>query len=474
MADDGFDAAVGYDAAFTFVYSPRNGTKAAEFPDQIPEEVKQQRIVQLVALQNEQTYRSNLAYVGKTERVLIEEVSRRDEKSVCGRTDSGKMVNMEGAKGYDWHICHSRNYRSKAHDAAGEDVRCLKSVCSRRTSEARQKTMGRSFFRKRPAHLLIGTFAPGFARKTAMASFIEGELASMAQVGERLFLNGKSLPGNLVRGVATAKIYEGKGCASQLLSHILQKELAANGQALSVLKTFIHPFYRRLGYEVYSRRLVRKAEPSGGAACAIYTSLSEISDEVLEELLNCYRSYLRGKSGYVYRDLPYLRSMLEEVMGQSGAWLLALGAPVCAYCIAYAEAEELYAEEAVYQNKEDLTRFAQAAKEQGKGFSYLCFEGQEPDAMARAVSVQRLLEETVCAGSACIEVIDNVIEQNAGIWKIKAGIGGVTVTKTIEPADVSLNSGELAVLCLGKVAAKAAQKVSSLWKKAQTGIFEQY
>lgn len=89
---------VGYDAAFTFVYSPRNGTKAAEFPDQIPEEVKQQRIVQLVALQNEQTYRSNLAYVGKTERVLIEEVSRRDEKSVCGRTDSGKMVNMEGAK----------------------------------------------------------------------------------------------------------------------------------------------------------------------------------------------------------------------------------------------------------------------------------------------------------------------------------------------------------------------------------------
>lgn len=318
-------------------------------------------------------------------------------------------------------------------------------------------------------------FRARFCPENCYGLFIEGELASMAQVGrERLFLNGKSLPGNLVRGVATAKIYEGKGCASQLLSHILQ-ELAANGQALSVLKTFIHPFYRRLGYEVYSRRLVRKAEPSGGAACAIYTSLSEISDEVLEELLNCYRSYLRGKSGYVYRDLPYLRSMLEEVMGQSGAWLLALGAPVCAYCIAYAEAEELYAEEAVYQNKEDLTRFAQAAKEQGKGFSYLCFEGQEPDAMARAVSVQRLLEETVCAGSACIEVIDNVIEQNAGIWKIKAGAGGVTVAKTVEPADACLNSGELAVLCLGgSLPRKLPEKVRSLWKKAETGIFEQY
>ena len=89
---------VGYDAAFTFVYSPRNGTPAASFPDPIPEEIKQQRIVQLVELQGELTYQSNLAYVGKKERVLIEGVSRRDEQGICGRTDSGKMVNMRGPK----------------------------------------------------------------------------------------------------------------------------------------------------------------------------------------------------------------------------------------------------------------------------------------------------------------------------------------------------------------------------------------
>lgn len=97
---------VGYDAAFTFVYSPRNGTPAASFPEQIPEEIKQQRIVQLVELQGELTYQSNLAYVGKKERVLIEGVSRRDEQSICGRMDSGKMVNMSGPKekigGFVW------------------------------------------------------------------------------------------------------------------------------------------------------------------------------------------------------------------------------------------------------------------------------------------------------------------------------------------------------------------------------------
>ena len=89
---------VGYDAAFTFVYSPRKGTKAAEFPEQVPEQIKQQRIVGLIELQSELTYKSNLRYVGKKELILVEDVSKKDEQSICGRTDSGKMVNFKGPK----------------------------------------------------------------------------------------------------------------------------------------------------------------------------------------------------------------------------------------------------------------------------------------------------------------------------------------------------------------------------------------
>ncbi len=89
---------VGYDAAFTFVYSPRKGTKAAEFPEQVPEQIKQQRIVRLIELQSELTYESNLRYVGKKELILVENVSKKDEQSICGRTDSGKMVNFKGPK----------------------------------------------------------------------------------------------------------------------------------------------------------------------------------------------------------------------------------------------------------------------------------------------------------------------------------------------------------------------------------------
>lgn len=87
---------VRFDAAYTFVYSPRKGTQAAEYPDQISKEEKQRRIMELVDLQGQITYESNLSYIGNTEKVLVEGGSRRDDQELCGRTDSGKMVNFVG------------------------------------------------------------------------------------------------------------------------------------------------------------------------------------------------------------------------------------------------------------------------------------------------------------------------------------------------------------------------------------------
>ena len=100
--DDEFEETVSlmeevrYDSAFTFVYSPRKGTPAAEMPDQIPEEIKQKRIMKIVALQNRITYESNLKDVGRSDRVLVEGKSSRDEGFIAGKTDGGKMVNLRG------------------------------------------------------------------------------------------------------------------------------------------------------------------------------------------------------------------------------------------------------------------------------------------------------------------------------------------------------------------------------------------
>ena len=86
---------VRFSNAFTFVYSPRQGTVAAKM-EQLPYEVKRERIKKLVALQNKISSEISLEYVGKTEEILIEDVNPKKAGSVCGRTESGRLVTFAG------------------------------------------------------------------------------------------------------------------------------------------------------------------------------------------------------------------------------------------------------------------------------------------------------------------------------------------------------------------------------------------
>jgi tRNA-2-methylthio-N6-dimethylallyladenosine synthase len=89
-------AEVGYDSAFTFVYSPRAGTEAAEMPDQVPHEVKIERMERLVELTQSIAREKNLARVGRVEQVLVEGASRTDETLLRGRTRRNTTVNFNG------------------------------------------------------------------------------------------------------------------------------------------------------------------------------------------------------------------------------------------------------------------------------------------------------------------------------------------------------------------------------------------
>lgn len=87
---------VQYDSAFTFLYSIRKGTPAAEYEDQIPELVKHERFNRLVDVINRCSSEKNAAYIGRTERVLIEGLSKKGSDMLSGRTDSFKLVDFPG------------------------------------------------------------------------------------------------------------------------------------------------------------------------------------------------------------------------------------------------------------------------------------------------------------------------------------------------------------------------------------------
>jgi tRNA-2-methylthio-N6-dimethylallyladenosine synthase len=88
-----------FDSAFMFAYSIRPGTKAAEMDDQVPQEVKIDRLNQLVALQNEITVEINRSHVGEVFEVLVEGRSQRDPAKLTGLTRTLKTVNFTVAAG---------------------------------------------------------------------------------------------------------------------------------------------------------------------------------------------------------------------------------------------------------------------------------------------------------------------------------------------------------------------------------------
>jgi tRNA-2-methylthio-N6-dimethylallyladenosine synthase len=89
-------AEVGFDQSFSFIYSRRPGTPAAALPDEVPHEVKQQRLELLQQRLNGQARAISERMVGSRQRVLIERPSKRNAQQLAGRTDNNRWVNFDG------------------------------------------------------------------------------------------------------------------------------------------------------------------------------------------------------------------------------------------------------------------------------------------------------------------------------------------------------------------------------------------
>lgn len=85
-----------YDGAFTFIYSPREGTPASFIKDNVTLDIKNERLQILNAKVNEYSLKNNQKYIGKIVKVLITDRSEKGENMVCGYTETMKLVNLKG------------------------------------------------------------------------------------------------------------------------------------------------------------------------------------------------------------------------------------------------------------------------------------------------------------------------------------------------------------------------------------------
>jgi tRNA-2-methylthio-N6-dimethylallyladenosine synthase len=87
---------IGYDNSFSFIFSPRPGTPAANLADDTPHEVKLKRLMRLQAVINDNTKRYSDAMVGSVQRILVEGPSKKDPNELQGRTENNRVVNFDG------------------------------------------------------------------------------------------------------------------------------------------------------------------------------------------------------------------------------------------------------------------------------------------------------------------------------------------------------------------------------------------
>jgi len=89
-------ADIGFDHSYSFIYSPRPGTPAADLPDDVPMAVKKTRLAQLQQLINEQAAAISTAMIGTSQNVLVTRPSKKDPQQVSGRTENNRVVNFAG------------------------------------------------------------------------------------------------------------------------------------------------------------------------------------------------------------------------------------------------------------------------------------------------------------------------------------------------------------------------------------------
>ena len=111
---------VGFDDSYSFMYSPRPGTPAAGFADQVPLEIKQSRLARLQATINASAKTISDGMVGKVERILVDGPSRKNPGEIAGRTSNNRVVNFSGSRRLVGELVDVRITAALAHTLRGE------------------------------------------------------------------------------------------------------------------------------------------------------------------------------------------------------------------------------------------------------------------------------------------------------------------------------------------------------------------
>lgn len=128
-------ADVGFDLSYSFIYSARPGTPAASLPDDVPEQVKKERLKILQNRINQQTLVISENMMDTVQRVLVTRASRKDEAEVSGRTENNRVVNFKADKSLIGHFANVKITEVRPNSLRGELVEATDSAAASVTAQ---------------------------------------------------------------------------------------------------------------------------------------------------------------------------------------------------------------------------------------------------------------------------------------------------------------------------------------------------
>jgi tRNA-2-methylthio-N6-dimethylallyladenosine synthase len=111
-----------FDESFSFIYSPRPGTPAADLPDDTSQETKLARLYRLQEKIAQQAQAISRGMVGTSQRILVEGPSKKNPDELCGRTDNNRVVNFAGTPDLVGHFINIRITAALSHSLRGEII----------------------------------------------------------------------------------------------------------------------------------------------------------------------------------------------------------------------------------------------------------------------------------------------------------------------------------------------------------------
>lgn len=302
----------------------------------------------------------------------------------------------------------------------------------------------------------------------------DGDLMSSLQLNQyKIKLNNNTYDTSYIVGVSTYPDARGKGYMKDMMDFSLN-ELYKKGQLVSLLMPIDYRLYRKYGYEHCYDQIEYKLDINDLKQFKINGDFEKVKDTNIKDMINIYNDFLIKNNGYVVRDENYYNNLFKEIKCENGHMYIHKDENYDGYIIYFIMEDTMFVREICYKNINALNsmlKFIFNHNTQCKKVTIMSsitdsiryilpnLKTSEvninPFMMGRIINIQGFIDslKIKCNNldEAYIGVVDNQIEQNNKVFKLKVEDNKVSAQETSERADITLSINNISQLAFSYI-----------------------